>query len=151
MQYTFLLLDLVQGVTLNVQNKIGQNRTTGSTLICIDSISSEVIIIVVYIRARGIKRKKMIKRRRKFYRGADFIKYIDPNEGEALRRGGESIGASRPDPGGGLKDIPAPPPSNLEGGGVPSLLPLFHRLCLGISLATTLIPWDVLWMALLSL
>ena len=35
MQYTFLLLDLVQGVTLNVQNKIGQNRTTGSTLICI--------------------------------------------------------------------------------------------------------------------
>ena len=53
-------------------------------------ISSEVIIfviIVVYIRARGVKRKKMIKRR-KFYRGADLIKYIDPNEGEALRRGG---------------------------------------------------------------
>ena len=38
MQYTFLLLDLVQGVTLNVQNKIGQNRSTGSTLICINSI-----------------------------------------------------------------------------------------------------------------
>ena len=38
MQYTFLLLDLVQGVTLNVQNKIGQNRTTGSTLICINLI-----------------------------------------------------------------------------------------------------------------
>ena len=42
---------------------------------------------------------------RKFYLGAELIKCIDPNEGEALRRGG--LGTSLPEPG-GLKDIPAP-------------------------------------------
>ena len=37
-------------------------------------------------------------------RGAELIKYIDPNEGETLRRRGGGLGASLPEPG-GLKDI----------------------------------------------
>ena len=44
---------------------------------------------------------------RKVYLGAELIKFIDPNEGEALRRGGLVV--SLPEPGGGA-GAPCPPP-----------------------------------------